>query len=57
MFLHHATTATVLIKNTQRSYETCIFLARQKTNPGFQDSLTVHYKVASLPVSTYILPV
>jgi len=36
MFLHHATNAMVLIKNTQRSYETYIFLARQKTNSGFQ---------------------
>jgi len=48
MFLHHETATMVLIKNTQRSYKTYIFLARQKTNPGFQDLLIMHYKMASL---------
>jgi len=48
MLLHHETATMVLIKNTQRSYKTYIFLARQKTNPGFQDLLIMHYKMASL---------
>jgi len=42
---------------TQRSHETYIFLARQKTNSGFQDLLIMHYKVSSFQVCTYIMPV